>query len=103
MLYQIFQHYRENDFAKGLKLYDVFTVLYLLDPESYETILASVRIELHGTLTKGATVVDYDSHYPNCKIVTSSINKNYCSIFKVKSYNKMHFITFRYSSLYLVS
>lgn len=30
MLYQIFQHYRENDFAKGLKLYDVFTVLYLL-------------------------------------------------------------------------
>ena len=43
----------ENDFAKGLKLYDVFTVLYLLDPESYETILASVRIELHGTLTKG--------------------------------------------------
>ena len=48
MLYQIFQHYRENDFAKGLKLYDVFTVLYLLDPESYETILASVRIELHG-------------------------------------------------------
>ena len=53
----------ENDFAKGLKLYDVFTVLYLLDPESYETILASVRIELHGTLTKGATVVDYDSHY----------------------------------------
>ena len=52
MLYQIFQHYRENDFAKGLKLYDVFTVLYLLDPESYETILASVRIELHGTLTK---------------------------------------------------
>lgn len=82
MLYQIFQHYREKDFAKGLKLYDVFTVLYLLDPESYETILASVRIELHGTLTKGATVVDYDSPYPNCKIVTSSLNKNYCSIFK---------------------
>lgn len=82
MLYQIFQHYKEKDFAKGLKLYDVFTVLYLLDPESYETILASVRIELHGTLTKGATVVDYDSPYPNCKIVTSSLNKNYCSIFK---------------------
>ncbi|WP_285490143.1 ribonucleoside hydrolase RihC [Staphylococcus haemolyticus] len=82
MLYQIFQHYREKDFAKGLKLYDVFTVLYLLDPESYETILASVRIELHGTLTKGATVVDYDSPYRNCKIVTSSLNKNYCSIFK---------------------
>lgn len=82
MLYQIFQHYREKDFAKGLKLYDVFTVLYLLDPESYETILASVRIELYGTLTKGATVVDYDSPYPNCKIVTSSLNKNYCSIFK---------------------
>ncbi|KAA2273858.1 MULTISPECIES: ribonucleoside hydrolase RihC [Staphylococcus] len=82
MLYQIFQHYREKDFAKVLKLYDVFTVLYLLDPESYETILASVRIELHGTLTKGATVVDYDSPYPNCKIVTSSLNKNYCSIFK---------------------
>ncbi|MBE7355104.1 ribonucleoside hydrolase RihC [Staphylococcus haemolyticus] len=82
MLYQIFQHYREKDFAKGLKLYDVFTVLYLFDPESYETILASVRIELHGTLTKGATVVDYDSPYPNCKIVTSSLNKNYCSIFK---------------------
>ncbi|MCI2933372.1 ribonucleoside hydrolase RihC [Staphylococcus haemolyticus] len=82
MLYQIFQHYREKDFAKGLKLYDVFTVLYLLDPESYETILASVRIELHGTLTKGATVIDYDSPYPNCKIVTSNLNKNYCSIFK---------------------
>ena len=80
MLYQIF-NIIERMTSQGLKLYDVFTVLYLHDPESYETILASVRIELHGTLTKGATVVDYD---PTIQIVkvTSSINKNYCSIFK---------------------
>ncbi|MGV3096183.1 MULTISPECIES: ribonucleoside hydrolase RihC [Staphylococcus] len=82
MLYQLFQHYREKDFAQGLKLYDVFTVLYLLDTESYETHLADVQIELQGTLTRGATVVDFDSPYPNCTIVTSSLNDNYLSIFK---------------------
>ena len=36
MLYHIFQHYRGEDFKEGIKLYDAFTILYLLDPKSYE-------------------------------------------------------------------
>lgn len=44
MLFKIFQHYREEDFDKGLKLYDVFTMLYLLEPNSYETKEAEVQL-----------------------------------------------------------
>lgn len=82
MLYHIFQHYREKDFALGLKLYDVFTVLYLLDQTSYVVKEANVQIETHGQLTRGATVVDFESAHPNCKVVLSSANNDYQTIFK---------------------
>ena len=35
MLYNLFQHYKSEDFEIGFKLYDVFTILYLLDPEAF--------------------------------------------------------------------
>ncbi len=81
MLYNIFQHYREDDFETGLKLYDVFTILYLMDSENYEVKEADVQIELQGNLTRGATVVNFKSDYPNCSVVTSTFNKNYEQIF----------------------
>ena len=81
MLYHIFQHYRGEDFKEGIKLYDAFTILYLLDPKSYEIKEADVQIELQGSLTRGATVVDFESSYPNCSVVVSSINEHYKTIF----------------------
>ncbi|KAF1682113.1 ribonucleoside hydrolase RihC [Staphylococcus hominis] len=81
MLYHIFQHYRGEVFKEGIKLYDAFTILYLLDPKSYEIKEADVQIELQGSLTRGATVVDFESSYPNCSVVVSSINEHYKTIF----------------------
>ena len=81
MLFQIFQHYREEDFDKGLKLYDVFTMLYLLEPTSYEVKEANVQIELQGSLTRGASVVDFKSTRPNCNVVMASLNDNYKNVF----------------------
>ncbi|MCI2773381.1 ribonucleoside hydrolase RihC [Staphylococcus petrasii] len=81
MLYNIFQHYREEDFEIGLKLYDVFTILYLMDSASYEVKEADVQIELQGSLTRGATVVNFKTDYPNCSVVTSTFNDNYEKVF----------------------
>ncbi|WP_154837946.1 ribonucleoside hydrolase RihC [Staphylococcus sp. Marseille-Q1834] len=81
MLYNIFQHYREDDFEVGLKLYDVFTILYLMDSESYEVKEANVQIELQGNLTRGATVVNFKSDSPNCSVVTSTVNDKYEQVF----------------------
>ena len=76
---------------EGIKLYDAFTILYLLDPKSYEIKEADVQIELQGSLTRGATVVDFESSYPNCSVVVSSINEHYKTIFlntlKIKGRN----------------
>ena len=40
-----------------------------------------MQIELQGSLTRGATVVDFESSYPNCSVVVSSINEHYKTIF----------------------
>ncbi|WP_251943170.1 ribonucleoside hydrolase RihC [Staphylococcus sp. Marseille-Q5304] len=71
MLYKIFKHYKGDDFEKGLNLYDVYTVLYLLHPEEFEVEEADVQIEISGELTRGATVTDFASHFPNCSVVKS--------------------------------
>ena len=50
-----------------------------------------MQIELQGSLTRGATVVDFESSYPNCSVVVSSINEHYKTIFlntfKIKGRN----------------
>ena len=71
MLSQLFQHYRTENVHEGLKLYDVFTILYLIDADLFNVFDANVQIELQGILTKGATVVDFNSIEPNCQVVHS--------------------------------
>lgn len=77
MLSQLFQHYRTENVHEGLKLYDVFTILYLIDADLFNVFDANVQIELQGILTKGATVVDFNSIEPNCQVVHSPISNYY--------------------------
>ena len=81
MLYNLFQHYRSEDFDIGVKVYDVFTILYLLNPQSFIVKEADVQIELDGKYTKGATVVNFNSQYPNCSVVLSPIGSEFKDIF----------------------
>lgn len=71
MLHQLFKHYKGDDFEKGINVYDAYTILYLLHPEKFEVKEADVQIETAGTLTKGATVTDFNTHFPNCTVVMS--------------------------------
>lgn len=68
------------------------------DPKSYEIKEADVQIELQGSLTRGATVVDFESSYPNCSVVVSSINEHYKTIFlntlKIKGQKQLMFRPF---------
>ncbi|MFF5916536.1 ribonucleoside hydrolase RihC [Staphylococcus pasteuri] len=81
MLYHLLQHYRTENVHEGIKLYDVFTILYLINPDIFNVYDAYVQIELHGLLTKGATVVDFESLEPNCKVVHSPISTHYQDLF----------------------
>lgn len=71
MLHQLFKHYRGDDFEHGINVYDAYTVLYLLHPEKFHVQEADVQIETTGHLTKGATVTDFKSSFPNCTVVLS--------------------------------
>lgn len=71
MLHQLFKHYKGDDFEKGINVYDAYTILYLLHPEKFEVKEADVQIETAGTLTKGATVTNFNTHFPNCTVVMS--------------------------------
>ncbi|MBO3064621.1 ribonucleoside hydrolase RihC [Staphylococcus shinii] len=71
MLHHLFKHYKGDDFENGINVYDVYTVLYLLHPEKFDVQEADVQIETNGTLTKGATVTDFKSLFPNCSVVMS--------------------------------
>ena len=71
MLYQLFKHYRGDDFEKGINVYDAYTLLYLLHPEHFVVREADVQIETDGKLTKGASVVDFKSQFPNTTVVMS--------------------------------
>ncbi|AVQ36548.1 ribonucleoside hydrolase RihC [Staphylococcus kloosii] len=71
MLHQLFSHYRGDDFEYGINIYDAYTMLYLLHPESFEVAEALVEIETDSTLTRGASATDFKSPYPNSTIVLS--------------------------------
>lgn len=81
MLHHLFKHYKGDDFEKGINVYDVYTVLYLLHPEKFEVEEADVQVETNGTLTKGATVTDFKSAFPNCSVVMSIEPKVFKEIF----------------------
>ncbi|PHK49804.1 ribonucleoside hydrolase RihC [Staphylococcus edaphicus] len=71
MLYQIFKHYKGDGLEKGINVYDAYTILYLLNSGKFNVQEADVQIETTGALTKGATVTDFNTHYPNCTVVMS--------------------------------
>lgn len=58
MIYSLFQHYRGIGLKKGLKMYDSCAIGYLLKPEMFTVVDSYVDVELTGTLTSGATIVD---------------------------------------------
>ncbi|EHJ08474.1 ribonucleoside hydrolase RihC [Staphylococcus simiae] len=81
MLYHLFKHYRSEDFETQLNIYDVFTILYLLKPSDFISYDALVNVELTGSFTRGATVVDFDSNQTNCTVVQSPIASLYKDLF----------------------
>lgn len=68
MLYHLFNHYHGDEFESGLAIYDAYTMLYLLYPDAFTAYAGKVNIELNGTYTRGATVVDFNQA-PNAEIV----------------------------------
>ncbi|MDW4184873.1 nucleoside hydrolase [Staphylococcus saprophyticus] len=81
MLHQLFKHYKGDDFEKGINVYDAYTILYLLHPEKFDVKEADVQIETTGTLTKGATVTDFNTHFPNCSVVMSIETNDFKKLF----------------------
>lgn len=69
MLYHMFNHYHGDEFDTGIAVYDAYTMLYLLHPEHFKTADAAVAIELNGTYTRGATVVNYNAQKKSVNVV----------------------------------
>jgi purine nucleosidase len=59
-----------DDEWDGQALHDVCAVAYLARPELFTTRPARVEVELAGTFTRGATVVDFHSDAPNAIVLT---------------------------------
>lgn len=76
MIYSLFQHYRANGLANGLKMYDSCAMAYLLRPEMYTFVDTYVGVETKGELTSGMTVVDLKGYLkrPNNAKVAIDIN-----------------------------
>lgn len=71
MFYHLFKKYRGGSFNKGLKMYDATAVAYLLRPDMFQVQDSFVAIELIGTYTRGATVVDLNNRLAqkeNCTV-----------------------------------
>jgi purine nucleosidase len=59
-----------DDEWDGQALHDVCAVAYLARPDLFTTRPARVEVELTGTFTRGATVVDFHSDAPNAIVPT---------------------------------
>ncbi|MDH6365936.1 MULTISPECIES: ribonucleoside hydrolase RihC [unclassified Breznakia] len=73
MMYQLFKKYRGGSFQTGLKMYDSFAIAYLLEPEMFTIEDVFVGIELQGSYTAGASVIDqknYLNEKANCRVCT---------------------------------
>ncbi|MCR8963177.1 ribonucleoside hydrolase RihC [Brevibacillus halotolerans] len=63
MLYGLFQHYRGGSLATGLHMHDLCAIAYLVKPELFVTKKCFVDVEVNGSYTAGATIVDLKSYY----------------------------------------
>jgi purine nucleosidase len=59
-----------DDEWDGQALHDVCAVAYLARPDLFTTKPARVEVELTGTFTRGATVVDFHAAAPNATVLT---------------------------------
>lgn len=73
MVHGLLSRYRGVGMRNGLKMYDGCAVAYLLKPELFKTVAAPVVVELNGTYTAGATLVDFRGYLgmtPNVDVAT---------------------------------
>ena len=78
MIHGLFQRYRGGSFETGIEMYDVCAIAYLLQREMFEVTSCFVGIEVAGTYTSGATIVDLANVLDapsNCKVCVT-INQN---------------------------
>lgn len=71
MIYSLFKHYRSFGLKNGLKMYDSCAIAYLLKPQMFTVVDVYVDVELSGSLTAGATIVDLKGYLkkpPNAKV-----------------------------------
>ncbi|MBF0779834.1 MULTISPECIES: nucleoside hydrolase [unclassified Granulicatella] len=71
MLSALFKHYQGEYFDKGVEVYDSTAIGYILHPEWYTCLEASVDVELCGTYTSGATLVDFTQKSQYIKVCTT--------------------------------
>lgn len=69
MLASLFSHLREPD--KQLKIYDPTAVAMLLQPDIFTLHSASVKIELRGQYTYGASVINFTEQKTKVQVATS--------------------------------
>lgn len=76
MLCSLFECYRGGSLERGLRMYDLCAIAYLVKPEMFETKHCFVGVELTGTWTKGSTSVDLADrlHRPANAAVLTDIN-----------------------------
>lgn len=71
MVHGLLSRYRGGGLATGLKMYDGTAIAFLLEPDMFTVEHAPVAVELHGSMTAGATLVDLKGYLgmePNCDV-----------------------------------
>lgn len=73
MIHGLLSRYRGIGLKNGLKMYDGCAIAYLLEPDLFTMQEAPVAVELNGTYTSGATLVDFRGYLgldPNALVAT---------------------------------
>jgi non-specific riboncleoside hydrolase len=70
MLYDLFSHYRGGDFAAGLMIHDLCTIVYLLQPELFTLQYTHVEVATTGPAA-GTLIADLQNRY--CKSANANL------------------------------
>ncbi|AUB31850.1 nucleoside hydrolase [Spiroplasma floricola] len=82
MFYSLFKKYRGDGFNNGLKMYDICTIAYILNPELFIVEKAYVEIDTQKEISVGTMYVDFKGYLrkePNVKIMTDINSKKFIS------------------------
>lgn len=81
MLFSLFKTHRKRGMKEGLRMYDSCAIAYLLKPDLFNSVDTFVDIELNGTYTRGATLVDLNGylgeHDPNVTVLTDTNREDF--------------------------